>query len=77
MAICDSCGNNYEPSLTITTKDHTYHFDCFECAINRLAPACSHCRTKIVGHGLQSGDTFYCCAHCARSAGVEGLRDSA
>ena len=54
-------------------KSHT--FDSFECAINMLAPACAHCGTKIIGHGLEAGGSFYCCDHCAERAGVKGLRD--
>jgi hypothetical protein len=52
-------------------------FDCFECAIHRLAPACSHCGCRIIGHGIEAGPTMYCCAHCAREAGVPGIADHA
>jgi hypothetical protein len=40
-----------------------------------LAPTCSHCGIRIVGHGLEKAGTFFCCEHCASSEGVEGLRD--
>jgi hypothetical protein len=50
-------------------------FDCFECAIQALAPKCSHCGTRIVGHGLEDEGRYFCCAHCAVSEGVRGLRD--
>jgi hypothetical protein len=51
-------------------------FDSFECAIHAMAPVCEHCGCKIVGHGVQAGGRFFCCAHCANSvvAGA-GIRD--
>jgi hypothetical protein len=29
----------------------------------------------VIGHGVEVGDTVFCCAHCARQAGEEGARD--
>jgi hypothetical protein len=52
-------------------------FDSFECAIHKIAPICEHCGCRIVGHGIEAASHFYCCAHCARSAGVRTLRDRA
>ena len=52
-------------------------FDSFECAIHALAPSCAHCGCKIIGHGVEAGEDVFCCAHCARHAGVEGVADSA
>ena len=54
----------------------THTVDCFECAINLLAPECDHCGTKIIGHGLQAKADVYCCAHCAREKGIQVLRDN-
>ena len=50
-------------------------FDSFECAIHVMAPNCAHCGCKVIGHGAEHEDRFYCCAHCARKAGVKGLDD--
>jgi hypothetical protein len=75
MAKCDTCGNDYDKAFTITKGGQTKTFDSFECAIHLLAPACSHCGCKILGHGVEANDTFYCCAHCARKAGVKGVDD--
>jgi DNA-directed RNA polymerase subunit RPC12/RpoP len=58
-------------------KGQTHTFDSFECAIHALAPKCKHCGTRIVGHGLESGETLYCCGHCAQRDGVNKLRDRA
>jgi nitrite reductase/ring-hydroxylating ferredoxin subunit len=53
----------------------TLVFDSFECAIQALAPVCPHCGCRIIGHGVQRGDTIFCCVHCAKYEGVKGLRD--
>ncbi len=76
MAICAMCGNAYDKAFTITTADGSSQaFDSFECAIHMLAPTCSHCGCKVIGHGAEHGGIFYCCAHCARKSGVQGLDD--
>jgi len=75
MAVCENCGNDYDKAFEVTMEGKSHTFDSFECAINMLAPACAHCGTKIIGHGLEAGGSFYCCDHCAERAGVKGLRD--
>ena len=77
MATCDVCGNDYADTMTIEKGGATHTFDSFECAIHKLAPTCEHCGCRIVGHGIQAGDRFFCCANCARHAGVEGVADHA
>ena len=73
MAQCMTCGNDYEQTFTVTLKGKTWVFDCFECAVHKLAPVCEGCGCRILGHGVQSGEKLYCGAHCARAAGVAGL----
>jgi Rieske Fe-S protein len=76
MAVCDMCGNDYDKAFTVTTADGERHtYDSFECAIHQLAPTCSHCGCRIIGHGLEDDGTFFCCAHCAQESGVTGLDD--
>jgi Rieske Fe-S protein len=75
MARCDVCGNDYDKSFTITGPSGGGTFDSFECAIHALAPTCTHCGCKIVGHGAEHDGRFYCCAHCARESGVKGIDD--
>lgn len=75
MARCDVCGNEYDKSFDIVTPTGAHTFDSFECAIHRLAPACGHCGCKIIGHGIEAGGRFYCCAHCASASGEVGARD--
>jgi hypothetical protein len=75
VAKCEVCGNDYDKAFTVTAGGATHTFDSFECAIHALAPRCAHCGCKVVGHGTQSDGNIYCCAHCAKQAGVSGLRD--
>jgi hypothetical protein len=66
---CDVCGNTYDTMMTVFVHEKKHRFDCLECAIQALAPSCSHCGVRILGHGLQDGERMFCCAHCARSSG--------
>ena len=75
MAKCEVCGNSYDKSFTVTMSGASHTFDSFECAIHALAPVCAHCRCRIIGHGVESDGTFYCCANCASMSGVKGLED--
>ena len=78
MARCDVCGNDYDKAFTISlASGEGGTFDSFECAIHAVAPTCAHCGCKIVGHGVESNGTMYCCAHCARESGEQGIRDRA
>jgi hypothetical protein len=67
MKTCEVCGNAYDKAFTVTLDGRSHTFDSFECAIHALAPECSHC-----GCG-----TMFCCAHCAKHAGVVGVADRA
>src|SRR6266542_1160191 len=53
MAVCEVCGNDYWMSFEVHTAGNVHVFDSFECAIQRLAPACEHCRCRIIGHGVE------------------------
>jgi len=75
MATCDVCGNEYDKTMEITYEGETRVFDSFECAIHALAPQCSHCGCRIIGHGVEANGSIFCCAHCAEHAGHEELRD--
>ncbi|MDT0450373.1 MULTISPECIES: Prokaryotic metallothionein [Streptomyces] len=73
MAKCDTCGNDYWLAFEVKTiTGDTYTFDSFECAIGKLAPSCEHCKTRIIGHGVEVAGRFFCGAHCARE-GDSGL----
>jgi hypothetical protein len=75
MAKCEVCGNEYDKAFSVTMAGKAHTFDSFECAIHALAPRCVHCGCTIIGHGLESAGTFYCCGNCASAAGVRGLED--
>ena len=72
---CEVCGNEYDKPLEIVQNGISHYFDSFECAIFALAPTCSHCKCRIIGHGVESGGSFFCCAQCAAHAGVSSLKD--
>lgn len=69
MATCERCGNDYDKAFQIVMAGVTHVFDCFECAIEAVAPRCAVCKVHIIGHGVEVEGKFYCCAHCA-SAGA-------
>lgn len=68
MAVCHQCGNDYEHAFTVVMGDQEYTYDCFECAIQELAPTCVHCDCKVIGHGVEVNGDIFCCDHCARKA---------
>ncbi|HEX3034752.1 MAG TPA: hypothetical protein VHT73_06390 [Thermodesulfobacteriota bacterium] len=75
MARCEVCGNEYDKAFEIIMNGKSHVFDSFECAINALAPKCSHCGCRIIGHGVEARGSFYCCAHCAGEKGVSEIQD--
>ena len=77
MDKCSVCGNEYDKAFTVNMPHASGTFDSFECAIHKLAPACAHCGCRIVGHGMEAAGTMYCCAHCAKQAGVANVADRA
>ena len=74
---CEVCGNEYYLSFEVITAGQRHVFDSFECAIHKLAPVCAHCGCKIIGHGVEGNNEIYCCANCARQAGLQGVADRA
>ena len=77
MTRCEVCGNEYDRAFTLTMDGRDLHFDSFECAIHALAPTCAHCGCRVIGHGVKDKGAVFCCASCAKRAGVAGLRDRA
>jgi hypothetical protein len=75
MGRCLTCHNDYDKSFDVVMAGRSYTFDSFECAIQKLAPVCTHCGCRIIGHGVESGGKYYCCAHCAHDEGVIDARD--
>jgi hypothetical protein len=76
MARCDVCGNEYDKAFRVVLPDgREGTFDSFECAIHQFAPTCEHCGCRIIGHGMETDGRMFCCAHCARAAGVTEVAD--
>lgn len=76
MARCEVCGNDYHRAFQISMNGATHTFDSFECAAHKLAPSCANCGCKIVGHGIEAGDDYFCCAHCAHARGAKEAVDN-
>jgi hypothetical protein len=76
MATCQMCGNDYHLSFEVIIRGQSHICDSFECAIHSLAPVCSRCGCRIIGHGVEAKTKFYCCAHiCARADLGPGIMD--
>lgn len=75
MEKCERCGNEYANAFKVSMQGQEYFFDSFECAISMLAPECTHCKTRIIGHGLESSGMIFCCANCANHSGIFSLKD--
>ena len=68
MATCEVCGNEYDNSFEAHINRQRHTFDSLACAIQGVAPICSHCSCRIIGHGVEVEDRMFCCAHCAAEA---------
>lgn len=75
MGRCEHCGNDYDKTFEVTMQGRTHVFDSFECAIQMLAPTCTNCGVRIIGHGVEANGAFFCCAHCAEQQGVPQAQD--
>src|SRR6266571_8177271 len=77
MAICEVCGNDYDKSFDLIAAGARHTFDSLECAIQAIAPICEHCKCRVIGHGVEVSDHFFCCAHCARAVTSADVKDPA
>ena len=75
MAQCEVCGNDYDKTFQVPHEREAENIRHSECAIQALAPVCSHCRCRVIGHGVEQSGTIFRCAHCAKQAGARELRD--
>lgn len=75
MSACEVCGNAYDKAFTVTMDGLEHTFDCFECAIHALAPACTHCGCRVIGHGVEEAGAIYCCNACVRHEDEAGHPD--
>ena len=72
MARCEVCGNDYDKSFEVVMSGARHTFDSFECAITKMAPKCTHCECRIIGHGVEVSGKMYCCAHCVEHGTSHG-----
>lgn len=77
MAQCEVCGNEYDKAFEVRMAGARHVFDSFECAIHALAPTCTHCGCRVIGHGIEADGRVFCCASCARQVGVTAVADRA
>jgi hypothetical protein len=75
MGVCETCGNVYDKAFQVTINEESHIFDSFECAIQKLAPVCSHCGCRVIGHGVETLSAIFCCAHCAHQSGAPAAQD--
>jgi hypothetical protein len=75
VPIFEVCGNDYDKAFEVVREGETHVFDSFGCAIHSLAPTCEHCGCHVIGHGVEAGDSIFCCAHCATVSGADGVAD--
>jgi hypothetical protein len=75
MSVCEVCGNDYDGAFTVSRDGEQHVFDSFECAMHMMAPRCTHCGCMIIGHGVQAGESVFCCGHCAHHEGADEIRD--
>jgi hypothetical protein len=69
MAQCEVRGNDYDKSFELIAAGARHTFDSF--------PVCEHCGCKVIGHGVEVGKPFFCCANCARSETPSDVKDRA
>ena len=75
VAKCETCGNDYDKAFVVEAAGVRHTFDSFECAIQKMAPICEHCKCRIIGHGIEVKGQWFCCAHCARESTNADVRD--
>jgi hypothetical protein len=75
LGTCEVCGNSYDKVFDVVMAGAAHTFDSFECAIHALAPRCSACACRVVGHGVEELGAIFCSAHCAKRKGATAVRD--
>ncbi len=75
MKTCETCHNEYDKCFDVSIGGTNHTFDSFACAIHALAPRCAQCKVTMIGHGIEARGQYFCCANCARMAGVSEVKD--
>lgn len=64
---CEVCGQEASVGVRVVVGGVTHLFDCFQCAIHRLAPECDHCGCRILGRVRRSSGRPFCSEGCAQA----------
>lgn len=63
---CRKCGQAAEIPVTVQVGDGSeYTFDCFDCAVETLAPRCPECGRVYSGRPVAFGEHRFCSSRCA------------
>jgi len=68
MRRCDTCGHDYDKTFEVARDDRVYTFHSLECAAVALAPKCTYCGCRVLGHGPVARTSDIACYACAASA---------
>lgn len=67
MKSCKKCGQPAQTPVTVRVgAGPQYTFDCFDCAIETLAPRCPECGRSYTGHPVTLGEQRFCSTACAQ-----------
>jgi len=70
MRRCEVCDNQSDKTFDVVINGVVHVFDCFECAIQALAPPCYHCGCRVIGRGVEHFHVMYCCTDCAEQSSL-------
>ena len=77
MERCDVCGNSDANAFRVIRADGSGGvFDCLQCAIERIAPRCSRCGYRILGHVVGCSGVIFCCEYCARESSNDAIDEA-
>lgn len=77
MAKCGACGNDHDRTFEVLSQVQTHTLGSFEGAIHKLAPACTHCGSRVVGPGLEKDGRIFCGDPCVERGSVDEPRERA
>jgi hypothetical protein len=70
---CLNCGSSIEKDYILFINGAEYSFDSFECAVNFVAPRCSHCQSVIFGTGLKDAGVMFCNTTCSEKGQIVSM----
>jgi hypothetical protein len=73
MAKCEVCGNEYDKALTLLLPGIATPSIVSNARFRRSHRSAT--ASRVIGHGVEVGGRFFCCAHCARLATSADVKD--